>query len=134
MLCIFSDTNLIERIHAFLERHGFINFGVFKRITVRFERKIMLKALYIQWIIFVKALPTGKSCKVIVIGAGISGLAAAQQLRNFGCEVIVLEARVSAIYCFNVSFVIAIAIEINQIKINIRFSNWSFHQRFLTTL
>lgn len=48
MLCIFSDTNLIERIHAFLERHGFINFGVFKRITVRFERKIMLKALYIQ--------------------------------------------------------------------------------------
>lgn len=29
-----SDANLVGRIHAFLQRHGFINFGVFKRITV----------------------------------------------------------------------------------------------------
>lgn len=29
-----SDTVLARRIHAFLERHGFINFGVFKRLKV----------------------------------------------------------------------------------------------------
>ena len=29
-----SDTNLITRIHAYLQRHGYINFGVFKRIKV----------------------------------------------------------------------------------------------------
>nr|XP_031831109.1 lysine-specific histone demethylase 1A-like [Nomia melanderi] len=67
-----SDTVLARRIHAFLERHGFINFGVFKRL---------------------KPLPTKKLGKVIVIGAGIAGLAAAQQMQQFGLEVIVLEAR-----------------------------------------
>ncbi|KAL6267921.1 hypothetical protein P5V15_000989 [Pogonomyrmex californicus] len=67
-----SDTVLARRIHAFLERHGFINFGVFKRL---------------------KPLPTKKLGKVIVIGAGIAGLAAAQQMQQFGLEVTVLEAR-----------------------------------------
>ncbi|XP_043481317.1 lysine-specific histone demethylase 1A [Leptopilina heterotoma] len=67
-----SDTILARRVHAFLERHGFINFGVFKRL---------------------KPIPTKKLGKVIVIGAGIAGLAAAQQMQQFGLEVIVLEAR-----------------------------------------
>lgn len=67
-----SDPILVRRVHAFLERHGFINFGVFKRL---------------------KPLPVKKLGKVIVIGAGIAGLAAAQQMQQFGLEVIVLEAR-----------------------------------------
>ncbi|XP_053598133.1 lysine-specific histone demethylase 1A [Microplitis demolitor] len=67
-----SDPVLTRRIHAFLERHGFINFGVFKRL---------------------KPIPEKKIGKVVIIGAGIAGLAAAQQMQQFGIEVVVLEAR-----------------------------------------
>lgn len=42
-----SDPGLVKDIHYFLERHGFINFGIFKRL---------------------KPIPTKKLAKVIVIG------------------------------------------------------------------
>ncbi|KAH8261335.1 hypothetical protein KR044_007421 [Drosophila immigrans] len=67
-----SEPTLVRRVHSFLERHGFINFGIFKRLL---------------------PIPSKKLGKVIVIGAGISGLAVGQQLQQFGMDVIVLEAR-----------------------------------------
>ncbi|KAH8370034.1 hypothetical protein KR093_001992, partial [Drosophila rubida] len=67
-----SEPTLVRRVHSFLERHGFINFGIFKRQVPITSKKLG---------------------KVIVIGAGISGLAVGQQLQQFGMDVIVLEAR-----------------------------------------
>lgn len=63
---------LIIRVYKYLERYAYINFGVFKRIT---------------------PLSNLTKGKIIVIGAGIAGLMAARQLREFGFDVTIYEAR-----------------------------------------
>ena len=65
----------VTRVHAFLERHGYINFGIYKKVAAPTPNPSLTKG------------------KVIIIGAGIAGLTAAQQLKSFGMEVVVLEAR-----------------------------------------
>lgn len=67
-----SDRRLLEAVHWFLQRYGFINYGVFKDIEI--------KQLVPPKVVF-------------VIGSGISGLIAARQLQFFGFEVVVLEGK-----------------------------------------
>ncbi|GLG98629.1 Possible lysine-specific histone demethylase 1 [Gryllus bimaculatus] len=67
-----GDESLVMRIYVFLEQHGYVNFGVFKRL---------------------KPLPVQKTRRVVVLGAGIAGLVVARQLQHLGMEVVVLEAR-----------------------------------------
>lgn len=70
-----SDLDLIQNIVHYLTRYGLINYGRYTRST-----KIN------------KHLPRDER-KVIVIGAGAAGIAAATQLISFGFDVIIIEGR-----------------------------------------
>ncbi|KAG8380543.1 hypothetical protein BUALT_Bualt06G0026500 [Buddleja alternifolia] len=65
---------LLDSAYNYLVSHGYINFGVAPAI----KEKILVEP---------------KESNVIVIGAGLAGLAAARQLMAFGFKVTVLEAR-----------------------------------------
>ncbi len=80
IFCFVDERILAGKIFLYLERYGYINFGVFKRLTNPLGSK--------------KDKP-----RIIVIGAGIAGIIAARQLQYFGFETIVLEGRVR-IFCF----------------------------------
>ncbi|XP_042036235.1 protein FLOWERING LOCUS D-like [Salvia splendens] len=65
---------LLDRAYGYLVTHGYINFGVAPGIKERI-------------------LVDPKQPSVIVVGAGLAGLAAARQLMAFGFKVTVLEGR-----------------------------------------
>ncbi|CAI4220987.1 unnamed protein product [Auanema sp. JU1783] len=65
------DVVLVSRVHSYLIRYGYINFGLFRFII---EPKLRCDK------------------KVIIVGAGLAGLSAAQQLLKCGIDVVVLEA------------------------------------------
>jgi lysine-specific histone demethylase 1 len=66
------DPGLIKRVFTYLERYGYINYGIFTKLQEVKEKRRE---------------------KVIIIGAGMAGLMAAQKLQSFGFEVLILEAR-----------------------------------------
>lgn len=66
------DPVLIKRIFIYLERYGYINYGIFTKLQEIKEKRRE---------------------KIIIIGAGVAGLMAAQKLQSFGFEVLILEAR-----------------------------------------
>jgi lysine-specific histone demethylase 1 len=87
----FLDERVLAgKIFLYLERYGYINFGVFKRLT----SPLGSKNFSLQIIKKMFCLAKKDKPRVIVIGAGIAGIIAARQLQYFGFETIILEGRV----------------------------------------
>eukprot|EP01132_Coremiostelium_polycephalum_P005858 gene5858-7287_t len=82
ILNVFHEIDRKEAgvIFDFLERWGYINSGIFTDMDCSIN-------------VNEEVLEMRKSKKIVVIGAGIAGLAAARQLKFMGYDVTVLEAR-----------------------------------------
>lgn len=120
MFLLFSRPVNINALLCLFRRYGYINFGMFKIISPPLSRassggattdKIRRTASTSSVVVtgrrgttvspekMSSSLEKKASIKVIVIGAGAAGLAAARQLTYFGAKVTVLESRVNLNAC-----------------------------------
>ena len=84
----FAD--LVVAVHRYLTTFGYINFGVMRRASMRFEELNQHQSD--ESGADVGTTQRAKKLSVVVIGAGMAGLAAAKHLSNLGHDVVVLEA------------------------------------------